>query len=108
VYSRRLALDELYVVPRLASEINTIIFTRNVSAQGEGQAEEGEGEEIDGGCSRMSSIQNHTEAVIVWGRRRRGGSPCVHLADHECAGCSGRYKLPAASRYNTNRPPPRM
>jgi hypothetical protein len=63
--------------------------------KGEGQAEEAEeGEEDDGGCSKMSSIQNHTEAVIVWGRTRGGGSSCIHLADQECDGCSGRYKLP--------------
>jgi hypothetical protein len=95
VFSRRLALDELYVVPRLASEINAIVFTPTYRRKREGEAEEGgEGEEVDGGCSRMSSIQNHTEAVIVWGRTRRSGSSCIHLADHECAGRSGRYKLP--------------
>jgi hypothetical protein len=79
------------VVPRLASEINAIIFTRTYRRKGEGQAEEGrEEEEVDGGCSRMSSIQNHTEAVIVWGRTRRGGSSLRSLGSSRvCQGVRG-------------------
>lgn len=76
------------MVPRLASEINAIIFTRTYRRKGEGEAEEGE--EDDGECSKMSSIQNHTEAVIVWGRRRKGGSSCIHLAHHECVRVFGK------------------